>query len=401
MERLTTQPGSVQAFESVQLYARVPGFLKSQHVDIGDRVKQGQVLAVVDVPELQKQQQRHLAAVDQAQARVLQMNARVTSAEADLEAAQAEVKQTEATAKSSAAWVRFRQKQLARMKDLFALKSIDERLVDENQERYEASVETEQAALAAISTAKAKAAAAAAKIQQARADVAEAQSEVKVAQAELEQIQVQISFATVVSPFDGVVTFRNFFPGDFVRAANDGGNHPLLTVQRTDLMRVIVQLPDRDVIYADPGDPATIEIDALPGQKFSGKISRIAQSTSPQTRLMRVEIDLPNSTGKIRNGMYGRVTILLDKASEKFSIPTSCLVTKTDDGGKGTVYVVRDNHVHLVNVRLAEDNGLRVAVVSGLGAADLVVLHPGTGLTEGAAVTATYWDEVPRELPEL
>jgi HlyD family secretion protein len=400
MARLTTQPGSVQAFESVQLFAKVSGFLKTQDVDIGDRIKKGQVLAVVDVPELEKQAQRDRAAVDQAKAKVKQMIARVTSAKADLAAARAKLKQAEATRRSSAAWVKWRTIQHQRMKDLFASRSIEEKLVDESKERKEVAIEAEQAAVAAIGTAEAQVAACGAKILQAEADVTAAEAEVGVAQAELEKIQVQIAFATIPAPFDGVVTHRSMFPGDFVKAANDSGNQPLLTVQRTDKMRVIVQVPDRDVIYADVGDPATLEIDALPGLRFSAKISRIAHSQDPQTRLMRVEIDLPNPTGKIRNGMYGRATLLLDRGSDMFSVPSCCLVSKSDDGATGTVYVVRDGHTRLAPVHLGDDNGVRVGVVDGLGSGDRVVLHPGNTLGEDTAVTPTFWDEAPGKTPQ-
>ncbi len=136
MERLTTQPGSVHAFESVQLYAGVSGFLKTQNFLIGARVKKGQVLAVVDVPELEKKVERDHAAVDQVKSKVDQMTARVLSARAEAEAAEAAVKQAEASAKSAAAWLRYRQKQLVRYQELFTLKSIDERLVDEKKEQY-------------------------------------------------------------------------------------------------------------------------------------------------------------------------------------------------------------------------------------------------------------------------
>jgi HlyD family secretion protein len=393
MARLTTQPGSVHAFESVQLFAKVSGFLKSQAVNIGDRIKAGQVLAVVDVPELEKQAQRDRAAVDQADAKVDQMKARVDSAKADLEAAKATLKQAEAGAKSAAAWVRWRTIQHQRMKDLFATHSIEEKLVDESKERKEAAIESEQAAQAAIGTAVAQISAKGAKIVQANADVTAAQAEVKVAQAELERVQVQLGFAKIIAPFDGVVTHRSMFPGDFVRAATESGNQSLLTVQRTDMMTVVVQVPDRDVIYADVGDPVTLEIDALPGVHYTAKISRIAQSQDPQTRLMRVEIDLPNPLGKIRDGMYGRATILLDKGADTFSMPTSCLVNKSEDGSTGSVYVVKDGHAHLVPVRLGDDNGLRVAVLGGLTSSDHVILSPSTALADGAAVTATYLDE--------
>jgi multidrug efflux pump subunit AcrA (membrane-fusion protein) len=111
---------------------------------------------------------------------------------------------------------------------------------------------------------------------------------------------------------------------------------------------------------------------------------------------MHVEIDLPNPTGKIHNGMYGRVTILLDKAADKYSIPSSCLAAKSEAGDKGTVYVVRDGHAHAVAVNLGEDSGLRVAVLKGLGADDRVILHPGNALTEGTAVDATFLEDAPR-----
>ncbi len=386
MERLTTQPGSVQAFQSVQLFAKVPGFLKSQTVDIGDRVKKNQVLAVVDVPELEKQVQRDKAAVDQAASKVRQAEARVNVAEAELEAAKAALEQAKASARSAKAWVRYRAIRLKTMQDLALSKSIEEKLVDEAKEHYEASIETEQAAIAAISTTRAKMTACQARIKQAEADVSAAQAEVHVNQAELERNQVQVDFATIRAPFDGVISYRSMDPGGFVRAANDAGTIPLLTVQRTDLMRVVVMVPDRDVAYADVGDPATLELDALPGIKLPAKISRIAESQDPQTRLMRVELDLKNPTGKFHNGMYCHATILLDKATDKLSIPASCLASKSESGNKGAVYVVRDGHAHRVSIRLGEDNGLRAEILDGLRTSDLVVVQPGEALTDGAPV---------------
>jgi RND family efflux transporter MFP subunit len=388
MDRTTTQPGTVQACEFANLYAGVSGYLKSQTVDIGDRIERGQVLATVDVPDLEKQVQKCKAACDQAKARVNQMKARVTSARADLDAAKAAVLLAEANAKSKAAELRLRQKQLARYKELFDLKSIDERLVDEKTEQRDAAQEAERSAVAAIAAAKAQVAAAAAKIQQAEADVLESEAEVKVAQADLEKAQVMVKFATIVSPFEGIITHRSYFPGDYVRAAAEGGAHlPLLTVERTDRMRVVVQVPDRDVPYADPGDPAVVEIDALPGEKFPAKVSRIARTEDPNTRLMHIEIDLPNPTGRICQGMYGRVKIVLQK-SDLLSVPSSCLVEHTESG-KGAVFVVHDGHAHRVPVRYSEDNGLKVGIISGLKPTDLVIRHPGSGLADQAAVTVS------------
>jgi RND family efflux transporter MFP subunit len=389
IERLSTQPGSIQAYESVRLFAKVPGFLKWQKVDIGDRVTAGEKLAVVDVPEIETQVQRTKAVLKQAEKRVKQMEARARSAKSDLDAADAGVTQAEATAKSAAAWVRFRSKQHQRLKDLFTLKSIEERLLDESKERLEASIETEASAKAAIVTNKAHAVAAGTKIDVAAADVIVAEAEVDVAKAEYDKFKAQLAFATIVAPFDGIVTQRTSFVGDFVRSANEGSNHePLLTVQRTDKMRVIVQLPDRDVPYVDPGDPAIIEIDALGGSKFEGKISRIAKAEDAQTRLMRVEIDLQNPEGNICHGMYGKVMITLDRSPNQMTIPSACLVGRAGNGS-GAVFVIRDGRAHLVRLQLGIDNGVRVGVLTGLTPDDRVILQPGAAIVDGALVSIT------------
>ena len=388
-ERTSVQPGSVEAFESVDLYAKVPGFLKSQSVDIGDVVKRGQVLAVVDVPELVAQMQRNEAAVEQANSKVTQMQAHVTTATANRDAAKSAVVQAEAAYQSASAWVRYRALQLKRMKDLFASRSIEERLVDESKERYEASLETERSAKATVATSQTNVTAADAKILAAQADLAEARSEVKVTQADLTKSKVLVAFATITAPFDGVVTHRAFFVGDFVRSANEGSNQPLLTVQRTDLMRVVVQIPDRDAPFVSVGDDANLEIDALRGgPPLKAKISRMTRSEDPQTRLMHVEVDIPNRDGKLRNGMYGKMTIKLDQAPNQLSIPSSCLVGKAQ-GDTGSVYVVRDNKAHLVRIGIGVDNGVRTSVVSGLTAEDEVIVQPGNGLAEGTPVSAT------------
>lgn len=399
MDRIAAgMPGSVHAFESVQLYAGVSGYLKALAVDIGDTVKKGQVVARVDVPELEKQVQRYAAMVEQANARVDQMNARAESARAEWQAARAAVPRAEAALKSKSAELRYRQQQLQRMRELAASRSIEDKLVDETTSHRDAVREAEIAAQEGVTSAKETVNAMAAKIKAADADVAVAQAEVKVSQAELEKAQVLVKFATVAAPFDGVITQRNFYQGDFVRAANEGGAHvPILTVQRTDRMRVVVQIPDRDVPYCDPGDPAVIELDALPGQKLNSTVARISRSEDHDTRLMRVEVDLPNPTGKICNGMYGRVSIILEK-SDLLAVPTACLVGNVTDG-RANVYVARDGQAHLTPVTVGTDNGLLVGVRTGLKVDDEVVVRPSSSVVDGTPVITSAF-ELPGSAPE-
>jgi RND family efflux transporter MFP subunit len=406
-ERTTTQPATVESYESAQLFAQVSGVLDKQTVDIGDYVTKGQVLAKVAVPDLDKQVDQYRAAVEQARARVRQMKAHLVSARADLETAKAVIVQAEAKHKSTQASRRYRQKQYTRLAALGKTGTIEAKIVDEEEDRYTAAIEAENAAAAAVVTAQAQKTAAEAKIDQAIADVGEAEAQVGVQQALLGNAEVKVRFATITSPYTGVITQRSLVPGNFVRAATEGGSQPpLLTVARTDKVRVVVQIPDRDVSYADPGDPATVEIDALGGQRFQGKVSRMSNAEDPQTRTMRVEIDLDNpqtpwwwgSQRELRQGMYGSATILLDRFADLVSIPSSCLVGKSE-GNKASVYVVtEDNHLRLLPVIAGSDNGLRIVITKGLTVTDRVVQHPSSELADGlpVRVSSTSTEQAPR-----
>jgi RND family efflux transporter MFP subunit len=395
LERATTQPGTIEAFEFADLYAKVSGFLKTQDIDIGDVVTAGQELAWIDAPEFQQELKHAEAALEQARAQVQQMEARVATAQADFEAATANVDLAEAELTKATANLGFRTKQYERIKRLFELKSVDERLVDEKDEQREAAQAAESSARAGILAAKAQASAADAKITQARADVLDAQAKVHVAEASVARARVFVEYTRIVSPYNGVVTQRSFHVGDFIRAADQGGSTPVLTVARTDKMRVIVKVPERDVPFTDPGDPAVVELDAIPGLKFNGKVARISNSEDRVSRSMRTEIDLNNAENQLRDGMFGRVTILLRRGGKGFTVPSSSLVT--GKGGKVSVFVVHDGKLHLKPVQVGQDDGVRAEILSGLSAADRVVARPGSDLAEGEPVEAEEAADAPPE----
>ncbi len=394
IERQTTQPGSVIAYESADLYAKVSGYLKKQDVDIGSRVKVDDVLAEIEAPEFNKAVDQGRAAVNQAEAQVAQAEARIATAIALREAAEAGIKQADAEVDRAAAVRAFREKQYARIKSLFDLKSIDGRLVDEKLDEMEAARATEAAARAAVLTAKAQVGAAEAKVDQARADLTDSKAKVEVDQATRSKAQVFVEYTKIRSPYDGVVTKRNFFRGAFIRSADQGGLVPLLAVSRTDLMRVVVQVPDRDVPYIGPGNSATVRIDALPGAEFSGKVSRMADSEDPTTRTMRVEIDIPNPKNTLREGMYGRVTIQLSQVSDALTIPSSCL-TGTVDDGEAEVFVVQNGVAHRRKVRVGADNGLRMEILDGLTDKDVVIRRHNGPLKDGTRVQVLTENEKP------
>ena len=385
IERTTTQPGSVHSFESARLFSKVSGYLKEQHVDIGDEVKKGDILAVIDMPELEKEVERDEAALAQAKAHVTQMEAAVVTAKADFEAAEALVGERRADVEHAEATLNYRTKVFERIKNLVAERGVEQKLADEAEDNWEAAKAGRSSARASVVSAQAQANAAKAKIDQAEADLEDAKAKVDVAEATVQKDRVFLEYTNIRSPYDGVITFRGFHPGDFINARDQGASIPLLNVDRTDKMRVVLQVPDSDVPYVNKGDQATVEIDALPGRKFPGKVARVANSEDPTTRTMRTEVDLMNDKGVLRDGMYGKVTVILEKASDAFSVPSSALIGDTENG-KGTVYVVRGGKAYKAEVGLGADNGVDVEVVSGLKADDEVVVRPRGSLTNGVPV---------------
>lgn len=385
MARSETEPGTVDAFDFANLYAKVSGYLKVQNVDIGSVVKTGEVLAEIDAPEYVQSRDQARAEVEQAKARVQLAESAVTRAEADVGAAEAGVEQKKAELTRTDAYLKFRKIQFERMSHLFELQSIDQRLVEESRKEQDAAQAAVEATKASIRTAETAVAAKKAKVTQARADVVDARANVDVAKALLEKAQVFVNYLKVVSPYDGVITERGFHVGDFIRSPDQGRQVPLLTVARTDVMRVVMRLPERYVPYCEAGDPAVVELDALHGRVFHATVSRIANSLDHSDRTMRVEVDLKNPNGELRDGMFGRVTVQLTSATKELSIPSSALVN-VGRPGAFSVYIIRDGRADRVPVKVGRDNGIRAEILTGVQANDLIVAHPSEDLTPGAAV---------------
>jgi RND family efflux transporter MFP subunit len=394
--RVCTQPGTVEPFAAADLYAKVSGYLVEQAVerggkkvpvDIGTVVKAGEPLVRLSAPEYERQIAQDEADVDRTAARAEQMAAAVATARADLGAAEAAVALARADHKSKTSYRAYREKQRERVRALADEKAVDRKLAEEQEDHYQAAVAAELAATESVTTAKQKVAAAAARVIQAEADHRYAAAEGRVAKAKLDKSRVLLGYTVITSPYTGVVTKRNFHAGDFVKSADAGGDRvPVLVVQVADPLRVVVQVPDRDVPFVKAGDPAAVEIDAFPGKVFKATVARTAEAEDPLTRAMRTEIDLPNPDGALRRGMYGRVTLTLrGNTPAALRVPSAALVKA--EGGKASVRVVRDGRVHLVPVAYAADNGSEAEIVSGLTAADKVVVRASGTVEDGTPVT--------------
>ncbi|HET6881180.1 MAG TPA: efflux RND transporter periplasmic adaptor subunit [Pirellulales bacterium] len=375
----------LHAFEYADLHAKASGYLTAQAVDIGDTVERGQVLAEIYDPEVEQAAEEAAAAVEQAKSEIELAGAKVTAAEADVTAAEALVSQRKAQVGKFTAARKFSEKEYIRYIELTQKRAVDYRLADEKQKNYESSLSAEKEAEAAVKTAEAELQRAMAEVVRAKAAVSAARANLRVREAAQKAAQIMAEYLQLVSPYDGIVTNRNYHRGAFIRSADQGDQPPVLSVAKTDVMRVVVYVRDLDVPYLDRGDEAVVRLDAFRGEEFRGSVARFSAYEDPANRTMRAEIDLPNPTGRLREGMYGPVTILLEPPTDHLTIPSGTLHERTEQG-EGTVFVVRDRVAYETRIRVGRDDGIRAEVTDGLSEDDTVVLSYSGSLEDGEPV---------------
>lgn len=372
LRRTTAQPGTARAYYEADLHAKVAGYAGEPKVDIGDVVKAGQVLLVIEVPEMQK-------AYERASAEAQRLTADIKRAEAAEQVAAAQVQQAGADIEKSVAQMAADQSEYDRVENLVKTGVVTGKVKDEAENRLLAAKAQLSSIRQNLNVAKANANAAA-------ADTAASKSAATVAFKSLEEMKVMMEYAFIKAPFAGVVTYRGVSPGDLVRnSATFAPAKPLFVLAKTDVLRLSVEVPERDAVWVDPGDAAEIKFSALPGKVLKGVVARTSGSLDPQTRSLTVEIDLPNKDGKLLPGMYGTVVITM---SEKTALLVPSHTIRFDlTGGKPVVYVVNNGSVSLVPVSLGSDDGHHIEVLSGVKAGDQIVTGMLGRLAEGQSVT--------------
>jgi RND family efflux transporter MFP subunit len=382
--RTSTQIGTVQPFKEADLYAKVSGYLKTLDVDYGSKVKLGELLAEIDDPEIITEARKAAADVEQANAAVGQAEAFIESAKADRDAAASAVEKAKAEVNRYVAMTTYHGKKFERYKQLVRSQALPQQLADEEEENYESSRANELAANMGVLSAEAQLMAAKARVKKAEADLVEARANVDVATAKKATADVLVGYTKITSPYDGVITKRNFFPGAFIHSAAEGGAVPMLTVARTDKVRVVTAIPDRDVPLTNVGDPAEVTLDAMGTEVFKGTVSRFADAEDPGSRTMHTEIDLPNPNDRIKPGMYGIAKVILDTATKNSTLPAYCLVGESKDG-KGEIFVIKDRKAKKTKVTVGADDGIRVEILSGITPDTEVIVNTGS-VTDGVRV---------------
>ncbi|HVS36881.1 MAG TPA: efflux RND transporter periplasmic adaptor subunit [Gemmataceae bacterium] len=271
--------GRVEPAEQAGIAARVAGMVDKINVDIGDRVKKGQVLIELSAPELKVEMDGAVGRLEQAQAEAMEAEAAVQAAKA---------RKTEAEA-----------------------------VMESAQEVYKRSVAAPGAvpqsevleAQAQMKKAEAARDVAAAEVLQAQAGVKAAQAGIVIGQAALQQAQTRLDFTRITAPFDGFVARRTVDPGDLVGPPQQGQAAPLLTVMRDDTVRISFEVDEASASLVPIGAPAVIRAAALGDLVFRGKVTRTSGVVNPNTGTIRVVIDLPNPDGKLRPGMFVMVEV--------------------------------------------------------------------------------------------
>jgi RND family efflux transporter MFP subunit len=306
-----TLPATLRGDNETPIYARVSGYVRSFLVDIGSKVKKGQVLAELDTPDLDQQ---------------------VAQAAAQLENAKANTVLGEAA--------------LKRWKLLFSQNSVAKQDLDTKQNAYDTAVALQNAAAAY-----------------------------------LKQLQETTDFKHVQAPFDGVITARNVDLGNLITAGSTGS--ALFTMARPDPLRVFIDVPQAYSLGVKVGDEVNVTQAELPGQKFPGKIARIAGAIDTTTRSQRVELALPNPDGKLTPGAYVQVSLPLTPKGP-LSIPANTLLFRAE--GPSVAVVDAEGVARLRPVAVVNDLGATLEISQGVTAQDRIIVNPPDSLIDGAQV---------------
>ena len=326
--RTLTLPAGLVANQQTLVYARASGYVRRWLVDIGDRVKKGQLLIQLDTPELDKQ-------LAQARASLSQTIAALAQAQSNRELA-------EITARREA--------------NLFA------KMLISAQENDQAQT---QAAVW-------------------KANVNAAKANVAAQRANVGQLAQLVSFGKVYAPYDGTITRRLVDVGTLVNAGAGTNAAALFEIVSTDPMQAYVDVPQVFAPSVRVGSEAKIAVRNYRGRVFTGKVTRTAGALDPASRTLRTEIDLPNPKGELFAGMYVDVSLDVAVTHQVVRVPSSAIIA--DSRGVHVAVVDGSGKVHLVAVTTGLDNGTTIELVAGLSGGEQVISAPPGGVTDGMQV---------------
>jgi RND family efflux transporter MFP subunit len=343
--REITLSSELVPFQEIDVYAKESGYIRTLNVDYGTHVKQGQVMATLEIPELEAQLQE-----DQAE---------IKNAANQVSRAQHELDRDEAQYKAL-------HLEYTRLNNVF-----------ETQPGIVAQQEVDDA--------QGKDLAAASQVDAGKASLDAAQSQLAASKARLVHDQTLFDYSRITAPFSGVVTERYANLGTLMQAGTGSSTQamPLVRLSQDDLFRLVIPVPESYVRYIRIGDPVTVNVPSL-NRTFPGKVARFSVDVRADTRTMHTEVDVPNPKRLLLPGLYADAQLTLDQQPNVPAVPVQAI---NHEGNKTTVFVVTNNdRLEVRPVELGLQTSTDVEVISGVQIGDQVVVTDRSGLKPGQKV---------------
>jgi RND family efflux transporter MFP subunit len=343
--RQLTLSSELVPFQEIDVYAKESGYIKKLSVDYGSRVKAGEVMAVLEIPELEAQLQEDQAAIKNA-------TNQVTRAQHDLARYQAQYKALHL--------------EYTRLNDVF-----------ESQPGIVAQQEVDDA--------QGKDLAASAQVDSGQAALDAAESQLVGAKAKLSRDQSLYDYSKITAPFSGIVTDRYANLGTLMQAGTGSSTQamPLVKLSEDDLFRLVIPVPEAYVRYIRIGDPVNVRVPSL-NRSFPGKVARFAVDVRSDTRTMHTEVDVPNPQRVMVPGLYAEADLQFDNKKDCPSIPVQALTRRQD---KNFVFIVgADGTLERRSIEVGIQTASYAEIVSGLDEGAQVVVSDRSGLKEGEKV---------------
>ena len=344
LERTLDLSSELVPFQEIDVYAKESGFVKDLNVDYGSHVQKGQVLATLEIPELQAQLKQDDAAIKSATDQVAYAQNAVKRYEAQHQSLQLQFERLAGVAKSKPGMV--------------AQQEVDD--------------------------AEGKALASAAQIEEARSNVEAARSRLAEAQAKKERDQALFDYSKITAPFAGVVTQRYANQGALMQAGTSSSTQamPLVRLSEDDLFRLVIPVPESYVRYIHVGDPVKVTVASL-NRTLPGKVARFSVDVREDTRTMHTEVDVPNPDRVLLPGLYAQATVALERKPNALTVPLQAV----NQGERNTVYVIGPSHaIEIRPVTLGIQTATDAEVVSGLKEGEQIVVSDRGSLKAGQQV---------------
>jgi multidrug efflux pump subunit AcrA (membrane-fusion protein) len=350
--RVIGQPSFIESFERTSIYPKPTAYIEKWLVDIGDKVKKGEVLATLFVPELVEDLGTKNATVELDKERIELAEKIVKVAEADVKAAEANLAEAKAILAKYQAEVDRWDSEVKRLKQQVARGVVDPQILLESTNQLRASTAARDAAKATIMKAEAQLLSENATLAKAKVDVAVARADLSVADSQARYAKRWVDYLTLTAPYDGVIVARNANTGDFVlpttgdptameRAPHlspSGTAAPIYVIDRTDIVRIFVDIPEKDANYVHVGTKATVLAQAYRDQVIPGTVTRTSWALNVKSRTLRAEIDLKNPGAQLLPGMYAYAKVIIERPNVR-ALPASAL----DHDGDETFYWAYDH----------------------------------------------------------